>query len=166
MAQPQVVVAVTNTNPQVFVSVVEFRVADNVAVTLGSDSDVQILLRPTTIAADAEVTDLIEGTSNHQGVAADSLVMSNLTNDGDIIMLVSDGGNSVEALRVEGASSTLDLGFGMLISKLMAASTTRIEVNGTGIGFFATAPVARPTGVAVSSAGIHAALVTLGLITA
>jgi len=40
------------------------------------------------------------------------------------------------------------------------------EVNATGIGFFATTPVAQPTGVAVSAAGIHAALVSLGLITA
>ena len=38
--------------------------------------------------------------------------------------------------------------------------------DGANAGFFATAPVARPTGVAVSAAGIHAALVTLGLITA
>lgn len=36
----------------------------------------------------------------------------------------------------------------------------------TGLGFFGTAPVAKPTGVAVSAAGIHAALVTLGLIAA
>jgi len=44
----------------------------------------------------------------------------------------------------------------------------RIRGNGSGpaIGFFGTAPAARPTGVAVTAAGIHAALVTLGLITA
>lgn len=34
------------------------------------------------------------------------------------------------------------------------------------VGFFNTAPVSKPTGVAVDSAGIHAALVTLGLIAA
>jgi hypothetical protein len=34
------------------------------------------------------------------------------------------------------------------------------------IGFYGETPVAQQTGVAVSSAGIHAALVTLGLITA
>lgn len=38
---------------------------------------------------------------------------------------------------------------------------------GTGtVGFFGHAPVAQPTGVAVDAAGLHAALVTLGLITA
>lgn len=44
--------------------------------------------------------------------------------------------------------------------------TNKIRVNSTGLGFFNTAPVAKPTGVAVSSAGIHAALVSLGLISA
>ena len=38
--------------------------------------------------------------------------------------------------------------------------------DGAKAGFFATAPINKPTGVAVSSAGIHAALVSLGLIAA
>ncbi len=38
--------------------------------------------------------------------------------------------------------------------------------DGTNVGFYGTAPTAQQTGVAVSSAGIHAALVSLGLITA
>lgn len=38
--------------------------------------------------------------------------------------------------------------------------------NGSTAGFFGTAAVSKPTGVAVSAAGIHAALVTLGLIAA
>lgn len=37
---------------------------------------------------------------------------------------------------------------------------------GGNIGFYGTAPIAQQTGVAVSAAGIHAALVNLGLITA
>lgn len=47
-----------------------------------------------------------------------------------------------------------------------------VEINGdlnhdgAGVGFYGTAPVALQTGVAVSAAGIHAALVNLGLITA
>ena len=42
----------------------------------------------------------------------------------------------------------------------------KIEADGTGLGFFNTTPAAQPTGVAVTAGGIHAALVTLGLITA
>ncbi len=36
--------------------------------------------------------------------------------------------------------------------------------DGSTAGFFGTAPAAKPTGVAVTAAGVHAALVTLGLI--
>ena len=44
----------------------------------------------------------------------------------------------------------------------------RIRGNGSTpeMGFFAATPVAKPTGVAVSAGGIHAALVSLGLIAA
>jgi len=38
--------------------------------------------------------------------------------------------------------------------------------DGSTVGFYGTAPVAKQTGVAVSAAGIHAALVALGLISA
>lgn len=42
------------------------------------------------------------------------------------------------------------------------------SIGGSGktLGFFGATPAAKPTGVAVSAAGIHAALVTLGLIAA
>jgi hypothetical protein len=38
--------------------------------------------------------------------------------------------------------------------------------DGTTVGFYGTVPAAQQTGVAVTAAAIHAALVTLGLITA
>lgn len=41
-----------------------------------------------------------------------------------------------------------------------------LRMTGTGMAFFGTAAIAQPTGVAVTAAGIHAALVSLGLITA
>lgn len=44
-------------------------------------------------------------------------------------------------------------------------SLTRHQFNGN-VGFYGATPVAKPTGVAVTAAGIHAALVTLGLIAA
>lgn len=45
-------------------------------------------------------------------------------------------------------------------------ATTGTKIGGatSKIGFFNTTPAAKPTGVAVDAAGIHAALVTLGLI--
>lgn len=41
-----------------------------------------------------------------------------------------------------------------------------VQFNSTGVGFNNTAPIAKPTGVPVDAAGIHAALVSLGLIAA
>ena len=55
----------------------------------------------------------------------------------------------------------------------LTGNSTAIQMDGSGanfdmysIGFYGAAPVAQQTGVAVSAAGIHAALVNLGLITA
>lgn len=52
--------------------------------------------------------------------------------------------------------------------KLAGKGNGGVEVGGTSgeVGFYGTTPVALQTGVAVSAAGIHAALVNLGLITA
>ena len=52
------------------------------------------------------------------------------------------------------------------VTSLIAGGVERITVDGTGIGFYATTPVAQQTGVAVTDVAIHAALVALGLITA
>ncbi len=51
---------------------------------------------------------------------------------------------------------------------LTVATNGDLTVGATGgkVGFYGVAPVALQTGVAVSSAGIHAALVALNLITA
>ena len=54
---------------------------------------------------------------------------------------------------------------------LIAGGITCMSVEETGgstpqIGFYATAPISLQTGVAVTAAGVHAALVNLGLITA
>ena len=51
------------------------------------------------------------------------------------------------------------------VAALVSGGGTRqVQVSNTGVGFFGTAPVAKPAGIAVSAAGIHAALVSLGLI--
>ena len=48
-----------------------------------------------------------------------------------------------------------------------ATTGTKIGTAGSQkMGFYGQTPAVQPTGVAVSAAGIHAALVTLGLITA
>lgn len=55
----------------------------------------------------------------------------------------------------DGGSETLSVG----------ASGIAIGNGNASIGFYGTSPIAQPTGVPITAAGIHAALVALGLIT-
>ena len=77
---------------------------DDAGIDLGLCSDQVIFNRSTSLSADAEVTGVIEGTSDHLGVAANSLIVSNVTNDGDIMFLGSDGGVSKGLLKLCGAN--------------------------------------------------------------
>ena len=65
-------------------------VADDLLLRFGTDNDIVILNRSTALAADVELTDVIEGTSDHWGVAANSLIISNITDDGDILLAVDE----------------------------------------------------------------------------
>lgn len=65
---------------------------------------------------------------------------------------------SLQANSINGFSLTTDAS---------GSGTRRGLTLDTGtLGFYGTAPIAKPTGVAVTAAGIHAALVSLGLIAA
>ena len=77
---------------------------DDVLMRLGDGGDIAIVHRATLIGADAEVANITVGTSDHLGVAANSLVISNITTDGDIMLAVSDGGNSKGLLKLDGAN--------------------------------------------------------------
>ena len=83
--------------------------ADDATLKVGTDADIVILNRSTTLAADAELSNVIEGTSGHPGVAANSLIVSNITNDGDILFAVSDGGNSKGLLKLKGSDATINV---------------------------------------------------------
>src|SRR3990167_6313768 len=89
------------------------RRADDLLYRFGSDADAVLVLRSTALSADAEVTDVIVGTSDHQGVAANSFIISNITADGDVGLYVNNGGNSLEALLADASVPALLLGHGM-----------------------------------------------------
>ena len=94
-----------------------YRVSDDKDIILGLDGDIRIRLRATAIAADAGDTDLpalFKGTSDHQAIANNTLILSNITSDGDVLMLVNDGGISKEFLHVDGSAAVLTLGHGMV----------------------------------------------------
>lgn len=86
---------------------------DNVKLSFGDDADGVIVLDSAGLAADAELAGVIEGTSDHQGSAANSVILSNITDDGDMMFLVSDGGNSLEFLLADADVARVTLGWGM-----------------------------------------------------
>ena len=113
--------------------------------------------------------------------------LANITADGNVLSVRARvGGSVVTRFLVDEDGDTWQAGGITAVGSLVAAGITStaglvvagatnirtsgsvdlIETNDTGIGFFNTSPVAKPTGVTVDAAGIHAALVTLGLIAA
>ena len=64
-----------------------------------------------------------------------------------------------------GTNATITSAYALWIAAGMSKLAGGLAHTGT-LGFYGTAPIAQQTGVAVSAAGIHAALVALGLITA
>ena len=59
---------------------------DDALLTLGAGTDAALVLRSTALSADAELSGVIVGTSDHPGVAANSLIIANQTADGDIML--------------------------------------------------------------------------------
>ena len=88
---------------------------DDAGIDLGTCSDIVMFNRSTTLSADAEVAGITEGTSDHLGVAANSLIVSNLTNDGDIMFIVSDNGDSKGLLKLDGANGRVVIHGGDLL---------------------------------------------------
>jgi hypothetical protein len=79
---------------------------DNIVVQLGTGADAALVLRSTALSADAELAGVIVGTSDHPGVAANSLIVSNITADGDMMFIVQTGGNSNLSLLMDASAST------------------------------------------------------------
>lgn len=89
-------------------------VTDDGLMTLGTDGDIAMLNRSSALNANTTLTSVILGTPVTQGVAANSLIVSNVTANGDILFAVNVGGNSLEALLVDTSASKIYLGHGAL----------------------------------------------------
>lgn len=93
------------------------------------------------------------------GTAAATYLQAFSSDGSTLIGMAQDTGvGLVEVLRFAGAADPY-VGLGVDGNVIKAT-------NGGLLGFFAATPITRPTGVAVTAIGIHAALIALGLITA
>lgn len=103
-----------------------------------------------------------------QATAATSEVLVNPAGGGQVVIFelstgtegVAPAGNLPGGAKLRAMTTSTPARLGTA-----SADVVRVEEDGK-LGFFDKAPVAQPTGVAVSAPGIHAALVALGLITA
>lgn len=96
-------------------------------------------------------------------------MFANLSGGPQIMFEASTASNPVLNPRLSDTDTGIGSGAADQLN-LIAGGLSCLSVRETGsarqIGFYVTAPISLQTGVAVSSAGIHAALVALGLITA
>jgi hypothetical protein len=116
-------------------------------LNFGSGGDI-MLRHSGAVSADAEVTTIIAGTSVHPGVAADSLIVSNITASGDMMFATNRGGNTeahmlfdasagdtflyargVEALKIAGGGA-MTITPALTVTGAITASSD-IDVDGT-----------------------------------
>lgn len=95
-------------------------------------------------------------------IAPDVRVQSKISASSGLSIESISGGIDIVA-DAAGSSVSFEADSG---NRQVALDISGISINSDSIGFFGQSPISRPTGVPVTAAGIHAALVALGLITA
>jgi hypothetical protein len=84
-------------------------VSDDVLFTLGNDNDEVLVHRTATLSANTALTGAIVGTPKTTALAANSLIVSNITASGDIMVAGNRGGNSEEYLHCDASTGQLKL---------------------------------------------------------
>ena len=84
-------------------------VNDDILSTLGTDSDIAFVLRSSILNANTALTGVMIGTPVTPAVAANSLILSNVTASGDILVATNLSGNSQAWLWVDTSASLMTL---------------------------------------------------------
>ena len=82
-------------------------ITDDSVFGIGTDSDTVLYNRSTSNLADAEITNVIVGTSDIPALAANSFILSNITADGDILVAAQTGGNSTGYIFIDASASAM-----------------------------------------------------------
>lgn len=109
----------TGRKPSAIVDAILLSAGDNAYLFFGADNDVAIGLNSAGLAANTALTDsagktILIGTPVSQALAANSLIISNVTANGDIAMYGNLGGNSQQFLHYDTSASQLSLLMGKL----------------------------------------------------
>ena len=84
-------------------------VGDDVIFTAGDDSDIAYVLRTATLNADTVLTGVLVGTPVSPALAANSLILSNVTDGGDFLLATRRGANSETFLHMDASVGALYL---------------------------------------------------------
>lgn len=104
-------------------------VADDILLGLGTGADGVLLNRSTVLNANTALTGVMIGTPVTPAVAANSLLISNVTASGDYLLALNNGGNSQAWQWVDASGGT---------QTLYAAGVARVLLNSTGGSFTGT----------------------------
>ncbi|MDP2661289.1 MAG: hypothetical protein Q8R28_11240 [Dehalococcoidia bacterium] len=95
---------------------------DNILLSLGTDGDAVGVLSSAGLAADTALANvlLLTTAGSRQALAANSLIVSNITASGDMGGYVNNAGTSWEWLLVDASALTISLGHGGFVSQFLA----------------------------------------------
>lgn len=103
--------------------------ADNILLRLGTDGDIAAALNSAGLATNTALTGVLVGTPVTPALAANSLIISNITADGDILIATNKGGNSRAGIFIDGSGLILNL-YGDVIRFLNSANgTVKLSVD-------------------------------------
>lgn len=131
----------------------------NKSVTISSTPEsIAALLPPSSfIITDAGV---------NPGIIESGVIGGQIANSNIQFFRPTGAANQYWAHRLLATSDRLDFQSSAAAGRGLAAYSTLITLKNAGIGFYGGTPVAKQTGVAVTAAAVHAALVSLNLIAA
>lgn len=113
---------------------------DDALLTLGADNDQVLVNRSTALTANTALTGVLDGTPVTPALAANSLIISNTTASGDILIAADRGGNSENYIWVD--SSAGDLSLYAPNGEIILTPTTDVQIaDGTGLTVGHTAQV-------------------------
>ena len=135
-------------------------IADDISLELGTDDDSVLRHKSGTLAANTTLTDVLTGTPVSAALAANSLMLSNNTANGDIAVYVNTGTVSEQAVFIDSSAKQVALGqTGWNVNVLEAAVKVTL---GTVTAFATTQPTntlvlktgTAPAGAIVTSVGL------------
>lgn len=113
-------------------------VLDDKRFKIGTSEDVSIVLNSAGLSANTALANVLEGTPVTPAIAANSLIISNVTDDGDILIAVSDGGNSKAGIWIDASVPYTYLYNGILggtltlNGQILDAGSVNALINTTG----------------------------------